>query len=306
MAIALLLPAAPIFAAETILPLWTTAAPGSEGVNAPEVVVQRGKTVSDRSISHIHNPTLTVHLPAKAKATGTAVVICPGGGYNRVVIDKEGNDVARWLASIGVAGFVLKFRNPRLPEKIYGPDAPIADACRAMRLVRSKATEFGLDPRRIGLMGFSAGGHLASTVATHWDDGNPHATDAIDRVSCRPDFLMLIYPMISLDETITDRGSKRNLLGESPGVSLVQKLSNEFHVDARTPPTFLVQTGDDSTSPENSVRFYLALRRAGVPAELHLYERGGHGYGIRPSALPNSAWPARCEDWLRGRGWLTK
>ncbi len=269
---------------ETIL-LWPAGAPGAVGAED-----------ADR-------PTLTAYLPPPEKAVGTGVVVCPGGGYATLAMDHEGRQVAQWLNALGVAAFVLKYRHaPR-----YRHPAPLQDAQRALRLVRSRAAEFGVAPDRIGIWGFSAGGHLASTAATHFDEGNPAADDPIERVGSRPDFLILAYPVISFTTEYVHKGSRRNLLGDHPDPALLESLSNEKQVNARTPPTFLFHTTEDQgVPPENSILFYLALRKAGVPAEMHIYERGRHGVGLAPSDPVLSSWPGRLADWLRLRGLLTR
>ena len=248
-------------------------------------------------------PSITTYLPEPAKATGTGVVVCPGGGYQNLAMDYEGTDVARWLNSLGVAAFVLKYRlGPR-----YHHPAQLQDAQRALRLVRFRAKDFGVAPDRIGIWGFSAGGHLASTAGTHFDAGNPAAPDPIDRMSSRPDFMILAYPVISFTTPYTHQDSLQNLLGEHPDPELVKNLSNELQVTPETPPTFLFHTDEDKTVPaENSVLIYLALRKAGVPAEIHIFERGQHGVGLAPKDAVLSAWPTLLEHWLRTRGLLGK
>ncbi len=247
-------------------------------------------------------PTLTVYQPAEGKANGCAVVICPGGGYGHLAVDHEGKQVGEWFNSFGVTAFMLKYRlSP------YRHPAPLLDAQRAIRTVRARAKEFGVDPNRIGILGFSAGGHLASTAATKFDKGNPEAKDEIDKVSCRPDFLILGYPVISFTEPFTHVGSRNNLLGKEASPELIESLSNEKQVTADTPPTFLFHTsGDTGVPPENSVAFYLALRKAKVPAEMHIYEKGGHGVGLAPKDPVLSTWPKRCEAWMGVRGLLGK
>jgi acetyl esterase/lipase len=264
--------------------LWPNGAPGAAGTQ-PE----------DR-------PELSIYLPASG-ATGTGVVICPGGGYEHLSMEKEGSLIAEWLNKLGVAGFVLKYRlGPR-----YHHPAMLQDAQRAIRTVRLRAAEFGLDPGRIGIWGFSAGGHLASTAATHFDAGDPVASEPVERVSSRPDFAILAYPVITMDLAYTHRGSRTNLLGPNPDPKLVESLSNELQVTTQTPPTFLFHTTADTTVPvENSVNFYLALRKAKVPAEMHIYERGGHGVGLAPQDPVLSTWPDRLAAWLRTRGLLTR
>ncbi len=249
-------------------------------------------------------PTLTVFLPEKDTANGCAVVVCPGGGYGGLAIGYEGYDVAKWFNSFGVAGFVLKYRHRGVG---YGHPTPLQDAQRAIRTVRARGKEWNVDPDRIGILGFSAGGHLTSSAGTHFDKGRPEADDAIERVSCRPDFLILVYPVISLTKPITHQGSKRNLLGDSPDAKLVEQMSSELQVTPETPPTFLVHGNNDSgVPPENSVEFYLALRRAKVPAEMHIYEKGQHGFGLRKEPGPVSTWPDRCSEWMKARGLLNK
>lgn len=261
--------------------LWPAGAPGAKG-NGP----------ADK-------PTLTIYLPEPAKATGTAVVICPGGGYGFVAIDHEGHQIARWFNSLGVAGFILDYRHR---NKGYGHPAPLQDAQRAVRTVRARADQWKIDPSRIGIMGFSAGGHLASTAGTHFDKGNPDAADPIERASCRPDFMILCYPVIAFGEPYTHRGSQQNLLGKDADPKLVESLSNEKQVTSETPPTFLFHTDEDTgVPPENSIQFYLALRRAKVPAELHVFQVGRHGLGLAAETPGTCLWPACCEAWLRNR-----
>ncbi len=265
--------------------LWPNGAPGALGTEAKD------------------KPTLAAYLPSGEHANGTAVVICPGGGYGYVALDHEGKQPAEWLNSLGVTAFVLNYRiGPR-----YHHPAPQDDVQRAIRMVRSRAKEWGVRPDRVGVWGFSAGGHLASTAGTHFDAGKPDAEDPIDRVSCRPDFLILAYPVITLADPTTHAGSRRNLLGEQPDPKLVASLSHDTQVTSATPPTFLFHTNEDkAVLPENSVLFYLALRKAGVPAELHIYEKGSHGLGLAKKHPVLSSWPQQLEKWLEGRGMLEK
>lgn len=236
--------------------------------------------------------------PAPAeKAVGAAVVVCPGGGYGGLATAHEGRQIAEFYNRHGVSAYVLKYRlSP------YRHPVPMLDVQRAIRLVRSKAAEWKHDPAKVGVMGFSAGGHLASTAATHFDAGKPGAADPVDRVSCRPDFAILCYPVISFTTDYVHAGSRRNLLGENPDPELVKSLSNELQVTAETPPTFLFHTGDDTgVPPENSVLFYMALRKAKVPAEMHIYEPGKHGVGLAASDATLSNWPDRLIAWLKTR-----
>ena len=247
-------------------------------------------------------PSITVFLPPAGKATGTAVVICPGGGYGALAVEHEGNAVAAFLNQHGVAAFVLRYRIAP-----YRHPAPLLDAQRAIRTVRARAREWGIDPGRVGIMGFSAGGHLASTAATHFDDGKPEAEDPVDRVGCRPDFAILCYAVITLKPPYAHMGSRNNLLGKDAGEKLVQSLCNDEQVTARTPPTFLFHTDSDGgVKPENSVLFYLALKKAKVPAELHIYEKGPHGVGLAPKDPILSTWSERLIGWLQTRGLLKK
>jgi acetyl esterase/lipase len=263
--------------------LWPKGAPGALGTE-------------DRD-----KPTLTPYLPPGSKATGTAVVVCPGGGYQGLAMGHEGLDIARWLNERGVAAFVLKYRlGPR-----YRHPAPLQDAQRALRLVRARAKEWGVDPGRVGIWGFSAGGHLASTASTKFDAGQADADDPIERVSSRPDFSILCYPVITFLPPYAHMGSRRNLLGDKPDDKLVESLCNDTQVTARTPPTFLFHTtGDAGVPPENSVLYYLALRKAKVPAELHIYEKGPHGVGLAAKDPVLSTWPDRLADWMKARGML--
>ncbi len=265
------------------IPLWPDGAPGALGTEEDDI------------------PTLTIRLAPPDKANGTAVVICPGGGYWGLAMDHEGHQVADWLNEHGVSGFIVKYR--RAPKYKY--PCPIQDGQRALRMVRARAKEWNVDPDRIGILGFSAGGHLASTVGTHFDNGDTDAEDPIERVSSRPDFMVLIYPVISFTTEYTHKGSRKNLLGEEPDPELVQSLSNENQVTKNTPPTFLMHAnGDTGVPPENSVLFYLALRKAGVPAEMHIYQEGKHGFGLAPDDPVLSTWPARCIDWMKVNGLL--
>ena len=266
--------------------LWPNGAPGAKGDKPAD------------------KPTLTIWLPRPELANGAAMVICPGGGYGGLAVDHEGRQVAAWLNSLGVAGFVLEYRHH---GRGYQHPAPMQDAQRAIRSVRARAEEFKIDSHRIGILGFSAGGHLASTAGTHFDRGDPSATDPIARASCRPDFMVLCYAVIAFDEPYTHRGSQTNLLGKNPPAELVRSLSNEKQVTKDTPPTFLFSTDEDTAVPaENSVQFYLALRKAGVPAELHIFRAGRHGLGLAQQTAGTSEWPKCCENWLRSQGFFGK
>jgi acetyl esterase/lipase len=265
--------------------LWPDGAPGALGT-APE----------DR-------PKLTLYRAPAATANGTGVVVCPGGGYHNLASDHEGKQVAEWLNTLGVSAFVLQYRvGPR-----YHHPVPLQDAQRALRIVRARATEFGVDPGRLGILGFSAGGHLAATTGTHFDEGNPAATGPVDRASARPDFMVLAYPVMSMVASYAHRGSVQNLLGDTPDPRLLEDLSNERRVTARTPPAFLFHTADDASVPvENSLVFAQAMHQAGVPVELHVFPTGKHGVGLAPQDPVLSQWPGLCAAWMRAMGLLAR
>ncbi len=265
--------------------VWEHGAPGATGTE------------------EIDTPTLTYYAPWRGNPSGTAVIVAPGGGYVMLAANHEGRQLANWFNAMGVAAFVLTYR---LGPKYHHP-IELGDAQRAIRMVRAHAKEFDVLPNRVGIMGFSAGGHLAATTATHFDAGNAGAEDAIDRVSSRPDFVILGYPVISFTATWTHGGSAKSLLGEKPDPKLLEELSNELHVTAQTPPTFLISTNEDTAVPaENSVAFYLALRKAGVPAELHIFEKGPHGVGMDLGDPVLGKWPELLANWMRSRGLLVR
>lgn len=241
-------------------------------------------------------PSLMKYSPGSNDATRTAIVIFPGGGYGHLAMDHEGEQVARWLNANGIHAFVCDYRHR---GKGYGHPAPMIDAQRAIRTVRANATEFEIDPKRIGVLGFSAGGHLASTTATHFDSGNDESDDPIEQRSCRPDFAILCYPVIAMGEPYSHKGSERNLLGKNATGEQKRSMSNHHHVTKTTPPTFLWHTAEDSSvPPENSIVFFRALQAAAVSAELHVYAKGGHGIGLAAGKPGSENWPASCLDWL--------
>ena len=264
-----------------VIPLWSGGAPGALGTE-------------DRDV-----PAITVFLPRTVAPNTPAVIVCPGGGYVNLASNHEGRQVANYFNSLGVAAFVLRYRlGPR-----YNHPIELGDAQRAIRMVRSRASEWRLDPARIGIMGFSAGGHLAMTASTRFDAGNPAASDAIDRAGSRPDFTILGYPVISMVEPWTHQGSKNNLLGTNPNIELARSLSGELSVTKDTPPTFIFHTNADTAVPaENSVYYYLALRKASVPAEMHIFEKGPHGVGLANDDPALSEWSKLLANWLRVRG----
>lgn len=285
----------------------------SLGQPSAPMLLWEGKAPFSVGDSDTDKPSITSLLAPKDKANGTAVVVCPGGGYGGLAADHEGKQIAEFLNELGVSAFVLKYRtaNKERPGPLH--PAPLTDAQRAIRLVRTKAKEFGVEPDRIGIWGFSAGGHLASSAGTHFDDGDKEAKDPIDRQSCRPDFLILSYPVISMQNGVTHGGSKNNLLGSKPDEKLVDNLSNEKQVSSKTPPTFIFHTTEDTVVlAENAVLFYLACKKAGVPVEMHIYEKGRHGVGLGrdknwtggEKSVEN--WPDRLKDWLKTRGLLGK
>lgn len=274
---------APILQEPQTITLWQEGAPGALG-NAAEDI-----------------PTLTIYMPPNTTGPMTAVIVAPGGSYRALSINKEGRGPANYLNALGIAAFVLKYRlGPKYRHPIQ-----LGDIQRAIRTVRARAAEWHLDPARIGVMGFSAGGHLASTASTGFDRGNPSAGDPIERAGSRPDFAILAYPVVTLTEPWTHQGSKTNLLGETPDPALARKLSTETQASAETPPTFLFHTNADAAVPvENSVYYFLALRKAGVPAEMHIFKDGAHGAGISMQDPALSEWPRVLANWLRASGFL--
>jgi acetyl esterase/lipase len=270
----------------TTIVLWPQGAPGAHGDADDD------------------KPTLIAYPAAAEKNVGTAVIVCPGGAYGHLSLVNEGSGIAKWLNSLGVTAMVLKYRHA---GGGYHYPAPLQDAQQAIRYVRAHAADWKLNPARIGIMGFSAGGHLASTTGTHFDAGDPKSDDPVERASCRPDFMILCYPVISMTSEFTHKGSRKNLLGDNPDPALAEQLSNEKQVTAETPSAFIFQTNADTTVPaENSVEFYLALRKAKVPAEMHIYQEGKHGVGMGGSDPVLRTWTERAADWLKVRGLLDK
>jgi acetyl esterase/lipase len=278
-----------------VLPVWPGAVPGDYGAIGPERVraPSEAPTKDAKWITNVTKPTVTLFRPARDRNTGTAILICPGGGYWNLAWDLEGEEVAAWLNTVGVTGVVLKYRVPRRPdqpERLPAP-GPLLDAQRALSLVRSRAAEWGIE--RIGIAGFSAGGHLAVTTATHFDQRAYEPIDEIDKASCRPDFAIAVYPGYLVEQ-------------QPAGVEINKDvLAPYIRIPDRTPPILLVHASDDPVAgAENSVRMYLALKRANVAAELHVYAQGGHGFGVRKSDLPCSEWTERCVGWLQNQGML--
>jgi acetyl esterase/lipase len=278
-----------------VIELWPEGVPGPIVAAAPE-------GIENGHIVRVSVPTLTVWRPAAGKANGAAAIVCPGGGYMVLAVEKEGVELQRWLNDLGVTVFLLKSRIA--PQQ---HPAELRDVLRAVRLVRARAAELGVEPRRIGVVGASAGGHLAASAATLFDAPEGKTGAPLDAVSARPDFAVLLYPVITMSGPATHAGSRQALLGPHPAPALMERLSLERQVTRQTPPTFLVHTAEDASVPaENSILFYRALQTAGVAAELHLYEKGPHGFGIKPGLGTTSEWPKRAEEWLRAHGWLTQ
>ena len=274
------------------IPLWPQSVPGEKGglgeekdTTGPKDGLVAGRPVI--RLANVSTPTLAVYPAPADKTTGAAVIICPGGGYHILAMDLEGTEVAEWLNSIGVTAVLLKYRVPARPgQERYL--APLQDAQRAVSLTRQRAGEWGIDPKRIGIMGFSAGGHLSAVATTRFDQRAYERVDEADQQSCRPDFAMLIYPAYLVQKEQRE------------------KVAPELTISSNTPPTFLAQTEDDSVPVESSVFYYLALRNAKVPVEMHLYPTGGHGYGLRPTEQTVTTWPQRAEQWMRSMGFLAK
>jgi len=292
LALILTLLAAPVYAQQRTppiiqdpqtIPLWEGKPPGALGDAAADI------------------PTLTIYMPPNTTGPMTAIIIAPGGGYQNLAMNLEGRMPANYLNTLGVAAFVLKYRlGPR-----YHHPIELGDMQRAIRMVRARAEEWHLNPARIGVMGFSAGGHLAATASTHFDSGDPAAPDLIDRVSSRPDYAVLGYPVITLTEAWTHQGSKTNLLGAGADAALARSLSNETQVTSNTPPTFIFHTNADTTVPvENSIYYFLALRKAGVQAEMHVFKDGAHGAGLGMQSPALSEWPKVLGNWLRASGFI--
>ena len=288
--------------AQAIIPLYPGTIPNSKA--APDE--EKTETGADgiTRISKISTPTLTVYLPAKEVATGTAVIICPGGGYSINANSHEGTDVAKEFVKSGVAAFVLKYRIPSDVTMVQKEIGPLQDAQQAIKLVRERAMEWNVRPDRIGIMGFSAGGHLASTAGTHF---SRNTIDNKAKTSLRPDFMILVYPVINMyDSTVTHKGSATQLLGKKPTDTALRAYSNELNVNAQTPPTFMVHASDDKgVPPANSLLFYEALLKNKIPAELHIYQNGGHGFGMKIKNS-NDRWMERCINWMGANGWLKK
>ncbi|MCD9575087.1 alpha/beta hydrolase [Flavobacterium soyae] len=287
-----------INAQNQVIPLWNKIPDEIKAADYKEKEITNERKVQSTSLVTI--PTLTAFFPNVTKPNQTAVIILPGGGYQHLAIDKEGTKVAQWFNSLGIPAFVLKYRLPSdliMKNKNVGP---LQDAQEAVRCVRQNAAKWNIDPNKIGILGFSAGGHLAAALSTHYDD---KIYESVYKVSARPDFSLLIYPVISMQNDITHKGSQINLLGNNASQDLIDSFSNEKKVTAKTPPAFLIHATDDTVVlPENSIDYYLALKKNGVTAELHLYEKGGHGFGLGVNDT-SKYWTRDCEEWLRANGY---
>lgn len=283
------------FGQKNIIPLWSDKIPNHQKTDEVE-------TLENKDILWIEKvkvPTLEIYLPTKKNATGKAMVICPGGGYQGLAYDWEGTDIAKWLNANGIAAFVLKYRLPKSKSVIIGHKAPLQDAQRAIRLVRNNSEKWNISKNQIGIMGFSAGGHLAATLGTHYDNDKNSLPNSIDSLSARPDFMVLIYPVITMKSSFTHQGSKDNLLGKNPEQQLIDFYSNELHINKNTPPTFIIHSTDDEVvSVMNSILFYQALVKEKIYSEMHIYPKGGHGFSLAIGQGHLQTWVDRLSEWI--------
>ena len=288
-----------VHAQDKKIPLWEGQIPGEIIVNREENEVYKDNEL--QSTSDVTVPTISIFTPTDVKANGTAVIIFPGGGYSHLSMNKEGKKVAKWLNSFGITAYLLKYRMPSdltMRDKTIGP---LQDAQEAVRMVRRNAKKWNLDSNKIGVIGFSAGGHLAATLSTNFSE---ITYESLDNTSPRPDFTILIYPVISMKNEIANKGSKEKLLGLNPSGELIKKFSSDLNVNSTTPNTFIAHATDDQSVPvENSINYYLALKNNKIQCELHLYEKGGHGFGL--GVLDTSKnWTQDCENWMKSNGYL--
>ena len=283
---------------QNIVRIWPEGVPGS--VKNETYLENKPDAKSGIHYEKVTDPTLTVFLPSPEKAIGTAVMICPGGGYGMLAFDHEGLQIAKWLNENGIAGIILKYRLPSdliMKDKSIGP---LQDAQEGMRIIRRNAREWKINPAKVGVIGFSAGGHLASTLSTHFAE---KVYNMKDSVSARPDFSILIYPVITFDPSFTHMGSRNNLIGNDPSQEMITHFSNELQVTPSTPPAFLVHAADDNAVPvRNSVEYFTALVKLKIPSELHVFQKGGHGFGLSAGKGTQSAWPSLCISWLKANG----
>lgn len=281
---------------QDVIPLWPEGIPNHQDSNEVEFHSQSGGIAW---IENVQVPSLAVYVPAKANATDVAVIVCPGGGYKKLAYDFEGLDIASWLNTKGITAFILKYRLPHSKSVVTSHEAPLQDALRAVRTVRHQAEKWNISKKKIGIMGFSAGGHLVSTVGTHFNRNQTSSVEGIDSVSARPDFMALVYPVITMKDPYTHKGSRKNLLGENPDRKLLDYYSNELQVTKETPPTFLVHSSDDKSVPvKNSLLFYQALQNEGIYTEMHIYPQGGHGYSLAIGKGHLQTWPDRLYEWI--------
>lgn len=294
--LSLVLSTSGISAQEETLPLWPNGIPNSRESTEKEIS-EKGEI---HWIRNVQEPTISVFLPTRQHATGQAVVICPGGGYGGLAYDWEGIDIAKWLNSKGIAAMVLKYRLPNSASVEVSYKAPLQDVQRAMRLVRANAEKWNIDQNKVGVLGFSAGGHLASTLGTHFDHEDSFKKDSVDAFSARPNFMALVYPVITMDAEFTHQGSRNSLLGENPSEELVKEFSSELQVKTNTPPTFIIHATDDDAVPvENALLFYKALKEKDIYTEMHIYPEGGHGFSLGLGKGYLETWPGRLYDWLQ-------
>jgi acetyl esterase/lipase len=287
------------FSQTLTLKLWPDGIPGSK---TDPSYVEKITTTEGRitRCEKVVTPDLTVFLPVPEKANGAAVLICPGGGYGVLAFDHEGNAIAKWLNDNGIAGIILKYRLPSDQIMIDKSIGPLQDAQEAMRVIRRNAVSWKINPDRVGVIGFSAGGHLASTLSTHYAE---KVYDVKDNTSARPNFSLLIYPVVSFDTVITHRGTRNNLIGLKPSEEQVRRFSNELQITADTPPAFLVHSSDDNAVPVmNSIGYFKGLQKNNIPVELHIFQKGDHGYGLSPNGGTESSWPGLCIKWLKAMG----
>ena len=283
-------------AQDTIIPLWPEDKIPNH-IETDEKEVQDYKDIL--RISNVQKPTIEIFLPAKSNATGQAMLIFPGGGYHILAYDWEGTDIAKFLNGKGIAGIVVKYRLPSSKTQIEKHNVPLIDAQRAIRMVRNNAEKWNIKEDQIGIMGFSAGGHLASTLGTHFDERVYESIDAIDEQNARPDFMALIYPVVTFTQTTKHSGSQKALLGTTPDKKLSEHFSNELKVSSETPPTLLIHATDDSSVPvENSLLFFQALKDKGVPATMHIYPKGGHGFSLARKDLHLRSWTEHLFEWM--------
>lgn len=294
--ILLLLVSGSLVAQDKTLKLWPEKIPNSQTSSEKEIK-ENGNILW---IRQVQEPSIEIYLPVKQAATGQAVLICPGGGYEGLAYDWEGTQIAKWLNTLGIAGIVLKYRLPNSASVKTSYEAPLQDAKRAIRLIRSHADEWNIDKNEVGVMGFSAGGHLASTLGTHFNAEETVPQDSIRSISARPDFMILVYPVVSMKKEFTHMGSRNSLLGKTPSEALVEEFSNEERVQIDTPPTFLIHATDDEVVPvENSIQFYRALVNKNIDAEMHIYPEGGHGFALALDKGYLETWTDRLSDWLQ-------